>query len=420
MGLQEHVKRPTHIHGHTLDLLITRQSDVIIAKEPEIERYFSDHAVVLCDLRKLCLPLKSRTLSSGNSKQLTSNSFHLEDIRNSSLGRDPPNTLDELVECYNNTLRSVLDKHAPIRARHLKSQSRPPWFNDEIVKARRERRSAERKWRASRLNSDLAVFKAKRNLALHVMNESRRAYYKQYIDENSSDQGRLFRASKRLSNFHVDRALLPDTDARRLANEMGEYFVHKIAAIRSELDADTSGATSLATSASTCKDWKNALVHPLPKKAGLKPINYNKNFRPTSEADAVIAIENWMRDDKLMLNDNKTEFLIIGTERQLSKVSVDKIKIGQAEVSPISSVRNLGTWFDSHLDMSTHVTKACACAFYYLYNIQHIRKYLSRESTEKPVHAFITCRLDYCNGLLYGAPECQIKKLQRVMNANAR
>ena len=37
-----------------------------------------------------------------------------------------------------------------------------------------------------------------------------------------------------------------------------------------------------------------------------------------------------------MLNDDKTEFLIIGTERQLSKVSVDKITIGQAEV-PLKS-----------------------------------------------------------------------------------
>ena len=125
-----------------------------------------------------------------------------------------------------------------------------------------------------------------------------------------------------------------------------------------------------------------------------------------------------MRDDKLMLNDDKTEFLIIGTERQLSRVSVDKIEIGQAEVSPVCSVRNLGTWFDSHLDMSTHVTKACASAFYYLYNTRHIRKYLSRESTERLV--LITSRLDYCNGLLYGAPEYQIKKLQRVMNASAR
>ena len=54
--------------------------------------------------------------------------------------------------------------------------------------------------------------------------------------------------------------------------------------------------------------------------------------------------------------------------------------------------------FDSHLDMSTHVSKTCASAFYYLYNIRHIRKYLSRESTERLVHAFITSRLDYCNG----------------------
>jgi len=82
-------------------------------------------------------------------------------------------------------------------------------------------------------------------------------------------------------------------------------------------------------------------------------------------------------------------------------------------------MRNLGTWFDSHLDMSTHVTKACASAFYNLYNIRDIRKYLSRESTERLVHAFITSRLDYCNGLLYGAPEYQIKKLQRVMNVSA-
>ena len=49
-----------------------------------------------------------------------------------------------------------------------------------------------------------------------------------------------------------------------------------------------------------------------------------------------------MRDDKLMLNDDKTEFLIIGSERQLSKVSVDKIKIGQAEVSPASGSAQFG------------------------------------------------------------------------------
>ena len=58
-----------------------------------------------------------------------------------------------------------------------------------------------------------------------------------------------------------------------------------------------------------------------------------------------------------MLNDDKTEFLIIGTRQQLLKFSIQSIKIGQAEVSPVSSARNLGTWFDTHLEMGTHITK---------------------------------------------------------------
>ena len=70
--------------------------------------------------------------------------------------------------------------------------------------------------------------------------------------------------------------------------------------------------------------------------------------------------------------------------------------------------------------MGAHITKTCSSACYYLYNIRHIRKYLTRESTEKLVHAFISSRLDYCNSLLYGIPEYQTMKLQRVMNACAR
>ena len=61
-----------------------------------------------------------------------------------------------------------------------------------------------------------------------------------------------------------------------------------------------------------------------------------------------------MRHDQLMLNDDKIEFLIIGTRQQLSNFSIQTIKVGQAEVSPVVSARNLGTWFDAQLDMGTH------------------------------------------------------------------
>ena len=77
-------------------------------------------------------------------------------------------------------------------------------------------------------------------------------------------------------------------------------------------------------------------------------------------------------------------------------------------------------WFDSHLSLSTHVTKLCNSAFYHLHNIRCIRKCLSRDSLLALIHAFVTSRLDFCNSLLYGLPKPQIVKLQRVQNAAAR
>ena len=55
-----------------------------------------------------------------------------------------------------------------------------------------------------------------------------------------------------------------------------------------------------------------------------------------------------------------------------------------------------------------------------LYNLRRIRKYLDQTNAETLVHAFISSKIDYCNGLLYGVPDRQIMKLQRIQNACAR
>ena len=53
-------------------------------------------------------------------------------------------------------------------------------------------------------------------------------------------------------------------------------------------------------------------------------------------------IRNWMLNDKLKLNDDKTEFMIIGTLQQLAKVSINSLGVGTATITPVSSARNLG------------------------------------------------------------------------------
>ena len=57
--------------------------------------------------------------------------------------------------------------------------------------------------------------------------------------------------------------------------------------------------------------------------------------------DCVAAIRSWMSEDKLKLNDDKTEFLLVGTKQQLAKVCIKDIKVGCVEISS-SSVRNFG------------------------------------------------------------------------------
>jgi hypothetical protein len=67
----------------------------------------------------------------------------------------------------------------------------------------------------------------------------------------------------------------------------------------------------------------------------------------------------------------------------------------------------------------------CACyicrgLYLQLRRIDHIRPYLSLESTKEIAVAFILSRLDYCNAVLGGIHDEKIAKLQRIQNSAAR
>jgi len=69
------------------------------------------------------------------------------------------------------------------------------------------------------------------------MNQARQFFYTNFIDENSTDQGRLFRATKQLLANKEELSITNYQDKSKLAYDIGSFFGLKINKIRSDIDA---------------------------------------------------------------------------------------------------------------------------------------------------------------------------------------
>jgi hypothetical protein len=151
------------------------------------------------------------------------------------------------------------------------------------------------------------------------------------------------------------------------------------------------------------------------------------SFKMSEQEDAysqmetcISEIRSWMSQNFLCLNDSKTEVIYIGSKASLKQKTHMSLTIGNELVQPSISARNIGVIMDESMSLQPHINNLCKSAWLHLRQIGMIRKHLDQASTERIIHAFVTSKLDYQNGLLYGLPACKIEKLQRIQNAAAR
>ena len=87
-----------------------------------------------------------------------------------------------------------------------------------------------------------------------------------------------------------------------------------------------------------------------------------------------------------------------------------------------STVRNLGVILRQLRGtvQSNHITNVYRSGYYQLRQLHVIIQSLTPDAVRTLLHAFITSRLDYCNSLLLGVTDQQLKRLQSVQNATAR
>ena len=132
------------------------------------------------------------------------------------------------------------------------------------------------------------------------------------------------------------------------------------------------------------------------------------------------SVYQWLSSNRLFVNPSKTEYLLIGTPQQRSKIISSSIYFCGTPIAPSNNARNLGVIFDSHLNFIDHFSKICQSSFFQIRQLRQIRSSLDVNSAVILSNSLVTSKLDYCNSLFYGLPSSSIARLQRIQNSLAR
>lgn len=123
----------------------------------------------------------------------------------------------------------------------------------------------------------------------------------------------------------------------------------------------------------------------------------------------------WCTANGLAYNAGKTEVIHLSSWYARTFNQISGINIGGVAIPPTQAARDLGVVIDNHLKLNKHVNNVCKSASLAIKNIGKIRNYLTQADCERLVHAF-----DSCNSVLYGLPDTELNKLQRIQNTTAR
>jgi len=134
----------------------------------------------------------------------------------------------------------------------------------------------------------------------------------------------------------------------------------------------------------------------------------------------VEAINDWMASSRLRLNPTKTELIWLGAPWYVRHSPMGPFTIAGALITPSAQVRDLGVMVDSDLSLNAHVNRVTSICYYHIRQLRPLRRCLSLEAAHALVRAFVHTHLDYCNGILAGAPQSLVGRLQSVLRAAAR
>ena len=107
-----------------------------------------------------------------------------------------------------------------------------------------------------------------------------------------------------------------------------------------------------------------------------------------------------MESNKLKLNDNKTDQIMIGTELHQTRWQTTFQVKCSVTIHHHHKLLESMCCFDSNLSLHQYISQVCKSCFYHMRDFRRIRYHVSLCSAKTTSVILSNCRLDYCNSLL--------------------
>ena len=124
--------------------------------------------------------------------------------------------------------------------------------------------------------------------------------------------------------------------------------------------------------------------------------------------------------NRLKLNADKTDFILLGTRQQLDMVNLTSIDLDGVKVAVSNKVKCLGVTVDGELTFTAHIKCLSGRCLYQLRQLRTVCRSLSVEAAQTLVSAFVISHVDNCNSVFGSTCATHLQPLKSILNAAAR
>ncbi|KAK3523359.1 hypothetical protein QTP86_029866 [Hemibagrus guttatus] len=216
---------PTHKESNILDLVFTHPSPATDMTVTPL--HISDHHLVSFSITLPVLPKRNPQHLSLTRRNL--HSISPSSVASCTLSSLPDHEsfsslpLDSATDTLLSSLSSTMDFLCPLSTIRRKNSSPAPWLSDVLRNNRRELRSAARKWKKSKLDTDLTSYRTLLSKFSLDVTSAKTSFYKEKLETSAQDPRKLHNIFSSLLNPPA-----PPSPSSLTAEDFASFYTEKI------------------------------------------------------------------------------------------------------------------------------------------------------------------------------------------------